>query len=175
MTVLTREEILELIEKEEMIQNYIDLELQLNDHGFDITVDKIYKLVGYSVIDFTNELRTLPRYEELSFEKTRIRDKEVEAVVLEPGCYVVEINEIVKLPRNICAVVLPRSSLIRSGIALHSALWDAGYHGKGRLMLSVHNSAIITENARIGQMMFLTLNAEVEGYKGSYQLEGVNR
>ena len=173
MVVLTKDEIIRLIQEENLIQNYVDLQTQLNDHGFDVTADKIYKLSGYSVIDFANELRSLPRYEELEFKKTVIREKEVEAVFLDPGRYVVELREIVKLPKDICAVVLPRSSLTRSGVSIESALWDAGYHGKGVLSMTVMNSTVLVKNARIGQMIFLKLSRSVEGYNGTYQFERI--
>ncbi len=171
--VLTKYEIKELIEKEQMITNFIDLDKQLNDHGFDVTVDKVFKFSTYAVIDFDNILRRLPRYKEIKFNKIKIEGKEVEVVWLDEGYYLVEINEILKLPKNVCAIVLPRSTLIKSGIHLCSGLWDAGYEGKGKLMLIVGNRCIITKNARIGQMVFFKLTREVEGYKGIYQKEGL--
>jgi len=171
--ILTKYEIKELIEKEQMISNYIDLETQLNEHGFDITVDKVYEVKSYAVIDFTNELRKNSKIEEIEFKNMKIKDKCVEGVILESGVYVLEINEIVKLPKDICAIVLPRSSLVRSGCTIFSALWDSGYEGKGKLGLYVGKRLVLVKNARIGQMVFFKLTREVEGYKGTYQFEGI--
>jgi len=175
MSVLAKYEIKELIEKYRMIENYIDLDKQLCEHGFDVTVDKVYEVIDYAVVDFTNELRRLPKLKEVEFSEYRIEDKVIEAVILEQGSYVVELNEIVRLPKDICAIVLPRSTLIRSGCSLFSAVWDAGYEGKGKLALHVGKRLILTKNARIGQMIFFKLTRPVEGYSGSYQFEGLRR
>ena len=170
--VLTKSEILSLIKNEKMIQNYVDLNLQLNDHGFDLTVSKIYKPQKFGVIDFDNSLRTLPEYLPLRFQPISIKGKVVDGIILNVGAYVIEINELIKLPKNVCAIALPRSSLIRSGATICSALWDAGYCGKGKLLLLCHNNIVLVKNARIAQMVFFKLTSEVNGYNGIYQNEG---
>ena len=70
----------------------------------------------------------------------------------------------------------PRSSLLRSGVAVHTAVWDAGYHGRSQAMLIVHAPLgyQVTEGARLVQMVFLYLAAAVgEGYDGRYQGENI--
>ena len=174
-SVLTKHEIKRLIEEYKMIENYIDLNKQLNEHGFDVTVGKVYELSDYLVLDFDNSLRRLPKENEIEFNEIKICDKIVEGVVLESGTYVVELNEIVRLPKDVCAVALPRSTLIRSGCTVFSAVWDAGYEGKGKLGLYVGNKAVITKNARFAQMIFLKLTQYVDGYSGTYQGEGIKK
>jgi len=95
-------------------------------------------------------------------------------VHLPQGIYKVIFNEIVNIPRNLAAIAKPRSSLIRCGATLETAVWDAGYSGRSESMLVVYNSAgfRLKKNARIMQLLFHTLNSEVEkGYSGIYQNE----
>ena len=165
MCVLTRKEIAELIQNGN-ITDYVDAEMQLQEHGFDVTVRKVYMLKGYGVVDFDNSMRRLPEYIELEWDENGM-------LILEKGVYVIEINEVVRLPRDVMAVVLPRSTIIRSGCWLASAVWDAGYEGRGKLLLYVAKELAITKNARIGQMVFLKLCSEVKGYRGTYQGEGI--
>jgi len=172
-SVLTKHEIKYLIENHRMIENYIDLNKQLNEHGFDVTVGKVYELSGYLVVDFDNSLRQLPKENEIEFNEIKVGDKVVEGVVLETGSYVIELNEIIRLPKNICALAFPRSTLIRSGCTVFSAVWDSGYEGKGKLGLFVGRRLILTKNARFAQMIFLKLTQNVDGYSGTYQGEGI--
>ena len=75
---------------------------------------------------------------------------------------------------NLAAIAKPRSSLIRCGATLETAVWDAGYRGRSESMLVVYNTAgfRLKRNARIMQLLFYTLDAEVEkGYSGVYQNE----
>ena len=70
----------------------------------------------------------------------------------------------------------PRSSLTRSGVAIHTAVWDAGYSGRSTSLLTVPNHAGFTveRGARVMQLVFITLSGAVEsGYDGIYQ--GENR
>ena len=75
---------------------------------------------------------------------------------------------------NLAAIAKPRSSLIRCGATLETAVWDAGYRGRSESMLVVYNYAgfRVKRNARIIQLLFYTLEKEVEkGYSGIYQNE----
>jgi dUTP pyrophosphatase len=166
MTVLTREEILNRIVTEEMIEEYIDLDKQLQSCGFDVTLRRVLGIKGFGVIDFDNTERKLPEYKDLEFDKQ-------DRIMLDPGDYIVELNEIVNLPLNIIAIVFPRSSLLRCGCTLHSAVWDPGYRGRGKLVLHVGKTIVLKRNARIGQMIFFKLSDTTDGYKGIYQYEGI--
>ncbi|MFB6194117.1 MAG: deoxyuridine 5'-triphosphate nucleotidohydrolase [Halobaculum sp.] len=89
---------------------------------------------------------------------------------LEPGGYVVEYAERLRVPDGHVGFVLPRSSLLRNGATLETAVWDAGYEGRGEGLLQVHHAIEIREDARIGQ--FVLSEADHDGtYDGSYQGE----
>jgi dUTP pyrophosphatase len=97
-------------------------------------------------------------------------------VDLLPGCYLVTYNEVVNLPRGIMALARPRSSLLRCGVSIHNAVWDAGYSGRSQSLMVVYNTEgfRLYRNARIVQMVFFFLSREAaEGYRGMFQGENI--
>jgi len=90
--------------------------------------------------------------------------------LLDPGGYVVRYAETVSIPEEHVGLLLPRSSLMRNGATLETAVWDAGYEGKGEGLLCVHHPIELGRDARIGQLVLAA--ADHEGlYQGSYQGE----
>jgi dUTP pyrophosphatase len=94
---------------------------------------------------------------------------------LTPGAYIITYNEIVHLPKNIMALARPRSSLLRCGVTVNTAVWDAGYSGRSQSLMVVYNSHgfRLQRNARLVQLVFLWLTEETEGYHGAYQRENI--
>ena len=92
-----------------------------------------------------------------------------------PDAYIVTYNEIVHLPNNIVALARPRSSLLRCGVTVDTAVWDAGYSGRSQSLMIVYNRQgfRLQRNARIVQLIFLKLTRETEGYRGAYQGENI--
>ncbi|MFP4218812.1 MAG: deoxyuridine 5'-triphosphate nucleotidohydrolase [Salinarchaeum sp.] len=89
---------------------------------------------------------------------------------LAPGAYVAQYAEMVSVPEEHIGFILPRSSLMRNSCMLHTAVWDAGYEGKGEGLLTVGHPIDIEAGAQIGQ--FVLASADHEGlYQGSYQHE----
>ena len=80
-------------------------------------------------------------------------------------------NEIVNLPLDVMALGRPRSSLLRSGVSIHTAVWDAGYRGRSQALLVVYNPAgfRVQKNARLMQLVFIRMAKPVsEGYQGRF-------
>ena len=71
----------------------------------------------------------------------------------------------------------PRSSLLRCGVTINMAVWDAGYSGRGQALLTVFNphGFKLQKNARVAQLVFFQLAAETEGYNGTYQGENLKK
>jgi len=95
---------------------------------------------------------------------------------LMPGAYIITYNEIVHLPNNVMALARPRSSLLRCGVTVNTAVWDAGYSGRSQSLMVVYNPQgfRLQRNARIVQLVFLQLTRETEGYHGAYQEENID-
>jgi len=97
---------------------------------------------------------------------------DAEGYYLPPGGYVVRYAEVVSVPENHVGFVYPRSSLLRNSCMLNTAVWDAGYEGKGEGLLQVHHDIEIETGARIAQ--FVVAEADTDGtYDGSYQGENL--
>ena len=165
MPVLDRLTILNLITNKQLISNLRDKKVQVSPNGVELTLHKIFTFKEAGVVDFSNEERYIPEYDELPLENGRYN--------LLPGTYLVVYNEVVNLPTNLMAIGRPRSSLLRSGVTIESAVWDAGYQGRSRGILTVYNphGFQVKPNARLLHLVFIQLQQDTEPYAGIYQGE----
>lgn len=145
-----------------LIEGAPDFDHQLQAHGFDLTVRRIYSFKSRGCIDFDNRHRRLPEYERIQFDQP---------IVLPPGSYKVDTNEILHIPPNIMAIAQPRSSLLRSGVETSHAVWEAGFWGRSEFILNVHNphGFEIWPNARIAQLIFIRIEPPQKIYNGAYK------
>ena len=167
--VLSKQDILRLLYKEpSLVEDWIDLDEQVQANGFDITLREVALLQSAGTIAITNSQRSIPDLAPLVFDDLGFID-------LMPGCYTVIFNEVVNLPKNIMALARPRSSLLRCGVTVNTAVWDAGYSGRSQSLLVVYNPKgfRLQKNARIVQLVFFHLTQETEGYDGVYQGENI--
>jgi dUTP pyrophosphatase len=168
-TVLSKFDIRRLLEvTPPLIECCIDLETQLQPNGIDITVRDISSLQTPGKIAVSNAQRSVSTLAPLVYDKDGFVD-------LVPGPYVITHNEVVHLPTNVMALARPRSSLLRCGVTVETAVWDAGYSGRSQSLLVVHNPKgfRLQENARVAQLVFFRLTGETEGYRGVYQGENL--
>ena len=168
--VLSREQLrARLTGSDPLITDWLDLEAQLQPNGFDLTLREVSRLAGPGAIAVDNASRTLPPLEPLPFGADGFLD-------LSPGPYHILYNEVVHLPTDLMALGRPRSSLGRCGVAIHTAVWDAGYEGRSTSLLVVANphGFRVERNARVMQLVFFGLaTAAAEGYRGAYQGENL--
>lgn len=155
-----------------LLEECPDLRGQLQPNGIDVTVRSVASFppeAGAGAIGVSDADRALPGSTELDFGRDGW-------LVLPPGHYLVTFNEVVNLPRWLMALGRPRSSLLRMGVSLHTAVWDAGYRGRSHTLLLVHNAAgfRLQRDARIAQLVFFPLSApDAAGYDGHYQRENL--
>ncbi len=169
MTPLSKEEILRLVaQKPPLVEDYISLEEQVQPNGFDLTIREIGMPQSWGKMGAKSGDRFIPDLAPLVFDGLGFID-------LIPGSYVITFNEIVNLPKNVMALGAPRSSLLRCGVTVHMAIWDAGYSGRSRSLMVVYNPQgfRLQKNARIAQLVFFRLSGETQGYSGAYQGENI--
>ncbi|MGB9928776.1 MAG: deoxyuridine 5'-triphosphate nucleotidohydrolase [Methanosarcina sp.] len=168
MTLLSSAELRKLIQANPpLLENAIDIETQIQPNGLELTLKEIKTIEGAGAVDFDNSGRKVPDSNPLEFGNDGW-------IHLPKGIYKVLFNEIVNIPMDLAAIAKPRSSLIRCGATLETAVWDAGYRGRSESMLVVYNEAgfRLKKDARIMQLLFYTLDTKVEkGYSGIYQNE----
>jgi len=169
MPVLSGSDIRRLIGRNPpLVEGWLSLDEQVQTNGIDLTLRDVSLMRSKGQIVVDNKDRVVSWLSPLSFD-TR------EYVDLTAGIYMITYNEIVHLPKNIMALGRPRSSLLRCGVSVGTAVWDAGYEGRSQSLLVVHNPVgfRVQKNARITQLIFLELTGESEGYKGLYQGENI--
>ena len=167
--VLSKMDIRRMIQQNPpLIEGYVDLEQQLQPNGFDITLRDIAMLQNMGQIGVDNAQRRLPELAPLIFDNQGY-------VELMPASYIITYNEIVHIPTNLMALARPRSSLLRCGVNIGTAVWDAGYSGRSQSLMLVYNAQgfRVQKNARVAQLIFMPLTTETDGYSGKYQNENI--
>ncbi len=167
--ILAKSEILRLLDNQPpLIEGYINLEEQVQPNGFDLTLRDLALLQSAGRIAVSNSQRMVSDLAPLVFDGMGYID-------LPPGIYSITFNEIVHLPNDIMAMARPRSSLLRCGVTVDTAVWDAGYSGRSQSLMIVYHSQgfRLQKNARVLQLIFMRLTEETDGYLGTYQGENV--
>jgi dUTP pyrophosphatase len=169
-TVLSKHDIRKLLKQEPpLIEGCVDLKEQLQPNGIDLTLRQIALLQSPGKLATSNSQRQVSELAPLVFDG-------LDFIYLVSGVYSITYNEIVHLPQNIMALALPRSSLLRCGVTVDTAVWDAGYSGRSQSLMVVYNPQgfRLQRNARIVQLVFFQLTRETEGYQGAYQGENID-
>ncbi len=167
--ILSKPDIQRLLKQEPpLIEDYINLEEQVQPNGIDLTLREVALLQSSGKIAVKNSQRLVSDLSPLVFDGLNFID-------LMPGAYLITYNEIVHLPKNVMALAMPRSSLLRCGVTINNAVWDAGYSGRSQSLMVVYNPQgfRLQRNARIVQLVFFQLTRETEGYQGAYQEENI--
>jgi dUTP pyrophosphatase len=137
-------------------------------NGVDLSLGAIWRLAGPGALGQSADDRRLPPREELEFDA----DGWLE---LGMGSYGIRYAEWVSLPLECGGLCFPRSSLLRMGVHVPTAVWDAGYAGRaeGLLVVTTPHGARLQRGARIVQLVLFRLTeAARSGYTGAYQHEG---
>lgn len=139
-------------------------EEKLDCSGLKLTLGEVHVASTQGVLK-TRE-REIPRYSSLAPRNN--------IYYLKPGFYIIRYNEYVKIPPNAIALAIPRSSLLRMGATLFTAVWDPGYEGRGYGLLLVGNPHGISleKNVQVAQLIFIEMKgASQKLYKGAYYKE----
>jgi len=168
--ILSKQDIHRLLQQDPpLVEGCINLDEQVQPNGIDLTLHEVALLQSSGKIAAKDSQRLVSALAPLVFDGLDFID-------LMPGAYIVTYNEIVHLPKNIMALARPRSSLLRCGVTINTAVWDAGYSGRSQSLMVVYNPQgfRLQRNARIVQLVFLQLTQETEGYQGTYQRENID-
>ncbi len=166
--MLNSKAIKHLIETQQLISDYVDLEKQLQPAGFDLSLKEVHAFWGGGAVDFDNKERKVAPTNPLEPDKAGWYN-------LQQGCYMIIYNEAVKMPLNVVALCRSRSTVLRNGAAVETAVWDPGYQGRSSSLLVVHNPSGIKlkQNARMAQLVFYSTDEVEKGYSGVYQNERI--
>ena len=138
-------------------------DIQVQQCGIDLRIGSIYKIEGEGVLDYSNNKRKLPNYRRIFSSEDDIK------ISLNRGIYLIKVADKVKVPEDMAALVYPRSSLLRMGCTLYTAVHDPGYEGYPEYLLNVMNPITLYRYARIAQILFIKCSGVVGTYSGIYQ------
>ncbi|UEC41830.1 MAG: putative deoxyuridine 5'-triphosphate nucleotidohydrolase [Methanothrix sp.] len=168
MAIIAGEDLCEILDRG-VVVDMLDPDLQVQICGVDLTLRSVERFVTRGAVDYDNREREVSKTEEIAFDAAGW-------AALDPGCYLVTFNEAVSIPKTMAALARPRSSLLRSGATVETALWDPGYRGRSQSLLVVFNPGglRVKRNARLIQLAFYRLSAiSDKGYEGAYQNENL--
>ena len=153
-----------MFESGQFVADHIDDidEEQIQPNGVDLTVSAVFEQVTPGRIGQNGK----------TVGDRRERDPENGVYRLTPGGYVVRYGERITIPANHVGFLYPRSSLLRNSCMLDTAVWDAGYEGRGEGLLEAHYDLELERGARIAQLVLARADHEAT-YDGSYQGEHV--
>jgi dUTP pyrophosphatase len=151
------------------VEGMRDKSLQTQMCAVELTLSKVERFSSRGSVDFDNSERALSVCQHVPFDENGW-------VCLQCGAYLVTWNEIVSVPPDMAAIARPRSSLLRNGATICTALWDPGYKGRSQSMLVVYNIAglRLKRDARLLQLLFVRLSSKADRlYSGIYQGENI--
>lgn len=150
-----------MLGEKELINLFPDFKELVQPSGIDLRLDEVFRQVGPgSLID--NE-KNLPELEKLEPPIYTLKAK---------TAYLASIDRKIKIPKGFSMLYLPRSTLLRSFVSVHTAVGDPGFYGT--LQFMIHNYGdfdyTIKQGERIAQAVVFPVTGSGE-YNGSYQEE----
>ena len=150
-----------MLGEKELIKLFPDFKELVQPSGIDLRIDEIFKQKGPgSLID--NE-KNLPELERLEPPIYTLKPK---------TAYLASIDKKIKIPKGFSMLYLPRSTLLRSFVSVHTAVGDPGFYGTLQFMLYNYGEFdyTIKKGERIAQAVVFPVTGSGE-YNGSYQEE----
>ncbi len=157
------------------VSGMINPDDQIQPCGIDLTLKTVADYIDRGSISVDNTDIIISETFDFTWGSTWGRSID-ERLLLDRGPYLITLNEIVDVPKNCMAMAFPRSSLLRCGVTVETAVWDPGYKGRSQCMMVVHHPEgfIIQKNAKVLQLVFVKLDEDAATlYDGIYQGENL--
>ena len=140
--------------------------------GLDLKLGKVYKISNEGVCGIVDGEKIIPNH--IPLEKTEMYDTMV--WVIKPNTpYIFEVDRQVKIGDENAQFYLPRSTLLREGVNVYTALGDTGYNGRLSFLVINHrlDDFVITEGERFAQLVDFQVTGvdSTDGYDGDHQEE----
>ncbi len=141
---------------------------QVQPNGVDLTLDVVFEQLEPGRIGHDDK----EIGERIARPLEELEEKAPDTYYLPKGAYVARYGERIRIPEGHVGFVYPRSSLMRNACMLNTAVWDAGYEGRGEGLLQVHHDVELVRGARIAQLVLAKGDHE-DVYDGTYQGENL--
>lgn len=148
-----------MLGEKELIKLFPDFKELIQPSGIDLRVDEIF--IQKSLASLIDDEKTLPELEKLKPPLYVLKSK---------TGYLVTIDRKIKIPKGYSMLYLPRSTILRSFVSIHTALGDPGFYGTLNFLLYNYGEYdyTIKKGERIAQAVVFPVTGSGE-YDGSYQ------
>jgi len=148
-----------MLGEKELIKLFPDFKELIQPSGIDLRLDEVFiqKSSGFLI----DNKKNLPELERLNPPIYILKPKTAYSVTVQPK---------IKIPKGYSMIYLPRSTLNRSFISVHTALGDPGFYGTLQFML--YNYGEFDYKIKKGERIVQAVVFDVTGsgeYNGSYQ------
>lgn len=145
--------------------------------GLDLRLGNVFYLnaekdIVYGLIDGE---KILPEHEKVKPTLLQVREDDYVAgwnfIPNQP--YICQVKNQIKIGENNAQFYLPRSTLLRAGVNVYTALGDLGYNGHLSFLVINHGPRpfFIQEGERFAQLIDFEVKGGSESYDGDYQEE----
>jgi dUTP diphosphatase len=148
-----------MLGEKELKKLFPDFKELIQPAGIDLRLNEIF--IQNSPASLINDQKNLPDLEKLEPPIYTLKPRKGYIVTIEPK---------IKIPKGYSMIFLPRSTLLRSFISIHTALGDPGFYGTLNFLLYNYGDFDynIKQGERIAQAVLFGVTGSGE-YNGSYQ------
>lgn len=148
-----------MLGEKELIKLFPDFKELIQPSGIDLRVDEIF--IQKSPASLIDDEKILPELEKLKPPLYVLKSK---------TGYLVTIDRKIKIPKGYSMLYIPRSTILRSFVSIHTALGDPGFYGTLNFLLYNYGEYdyTIKKGERIAQAVVFPVTGSGE-YDGSYQ------
>jgi len=144
--------------------------------GMDLRLGRVFAIDDsddfYGLID---GVKHLPEHKEIKPSLLKHREDDyVAGWFLEPNVsYICQVRNQIEIGNKNAQFYLPRSSLLRAGVNVYTALGDLGYNGHLSFLVINHGKKpfFIGEGERFAQLIDFEVRGGSESYDGDFQEE----
>lgn len=150
-----------MLGEKELIKLFPDFKDLVQPSGIDLRLENVF--IGKSGGSLMDNQKKLPELEKLEPPIYTLTPKTAYSVTIGPK---------MKIPKGYAQLYLPRSTLNRSFISVHTAVGDPGFYGTLQFLLYNYGEFdyTIKQGERIAQAVVFPVTGSGE-YNGSYQEE----
>ena len=161
----------ELVDSQKLVENLCERELNNPEGaGFDLRLGEVYELKGDGFLGI--EERDTPNSRLIAKNNPEEKDEHKNSFLFAPGkYYLIKTMEKVNLPITLSGIILPRTTLFRSGLGLFNGIVQPGYSGEltfGLCNLGQSNIRV-SFGARVVHITFYEVLGEGNQYRGQWQ------
>jgi dUTP pyrophosphatase len=150
-----------MLGEKELIKLFPNFKELVQPSGIDLRLENVF--IQKSAGSLVDNQKNLPELEKLEPPIYTLKPKTAYSVTIEPK---------MKIPKGYTQLYLPRSTLNRSFISVHTAVGDPGFYGTLQFLLYNYGEFdyTIKQGERIAQAVVFPVTGSGE-YNGSYQEE----